>query len=90
MNQKFEFNKLKDAQSVLQLTVERSEFPKVFERNITLNFNFPSNVASIKSFSSKFNQKKFYYNEFFDSDYERFIRKNNKRKLLEKFEENSS
>jgi hypothetical protein len=30
------------------------------------NFNFPSNIASIKSFNTKFNQKKFYYNEFFD------------------------
>jgi len=55
---------------------------KLFERNIATNYNFPSNIESIKSFSSKFNKQRFYYNEFFDEEYEKFIRKNNKRKLL--------
>jgi len=90
MNENFEFSDLKDTQTVLQLTIDKNEYGKLFERNIATNYNFPSNIDSIKSFSTKFNKKRFYYNEFFDEDYERFIRKNSKRKLLDKFEKNSN
>ena len=90
MNDKFQFSKVKDVPSLLQLTIEKSEYPKVFQRNIATNYNFPSNVESIKNFSEKFDKRRFYYNEFYDEEYEKFIKKNNKRRLLERFEKNSS
>jgi hypothetical protein len=85
MNPKFEMSRIGELQSIRQFSITKSEFGKLFDKNISGQFGFPSNIGCVQEFSKRFEQKKFYYNHFHDQEYEKFIMKNNKRKLLKSF-----